>query len=57
MVFWESNWFKFTFEIVDYSENSMQLKLLDSDIRFEDYESSYPLRLSNGSVLTLQRQI
>lgn len=55
--FWENNWFKFTFEIVDYSENSMQLKLLDSDIRYDDYESSYPLRLSNGSVLTLQRQI
>lgn len=53
--FWESNWFKYTFEITEYTENSMRLKLSESLVRFEDYESDYPLRLSVGTVFTLKR--
>lgn len=53
--FWESNWFKYTFEIIEYTDNSMRLKLLESLVRFEDYENDYPLRFSVGMVFTLKR--
>lgn len=53
--FWEDNWFKYTFEITEYTDSRMKLKLSSSLIRFDDYEHDYPLRIPTGTTLTMQR--
>ena len=49
--------FSFKFEITAYTNNSIKLKLVESDFRFADYEKKYPLRTSVGTELTLERSI
>ena len=53
--FWEDNWFSYRFEVIEYSERQMKLKLLESSIRFCDYRDDYPLRLNNGVVINLRK--
>ena len=47
----------YKFEITAYTNNSMKLKLVESDFRFADHEKKYPLRTSVGTELTLERSI
>lgn len=47
--------FSYKFEITAYTNNSMTLKLVESDFRFANYEKKYPLRTSVGTELTLER--
>ena len=54
--FWEGNWFYYTFEVTNYTDNYMHLKLRESSIRFDDYEQNYPLRIDAGTVIMLQRE-
>lgn len=54
--FWEGNWFYYTFEVTNYTDNYMQLKLRESSIRFVDYEQNYPLRINTGTTIILQRE-
>jgi hypothetical protein len=49
--------FSYKFEITAYTNNSMKLKLVESDFRFADHEKKYPLRTSVGTELTLERSI
>lgn len=53
--FWMDSTFDYTFDITEYSDARMALTLKDSSIRFVDYKSYYPLRITNGTTLTLQR--
>lgn len=55
--FWIDGEFSYSFEITEYTPNTMKLKLDDSDFLFVDYESKYPLRTVNGTELTLERVI
>lgn len=55
--FWVDSDFSYKFEITAYTNNSMKLKLVESDFRFADYEEKYPLRTSVGTELTLERSI
>jgi len=54
--FWIDSTFDYTFDISEYTQTTMTLRLTDSSIRYDSYESRYPLRISNGTTLTLQRQ-
>lgn len=53
--FWEGNWFYYTFEVTNYTDSYMQLRLRESSIRFVDYEQNYPLRINTGTTIILQR--
>lgn len=55
--FWVDAEFSYSFEIIKYTSAQMVLKVVDSDFLYSDYESKYPMRIQNGTELTLERPV
>ena len=53
--FWSDSWFSYRFEVIEYNERQMKLKLLGSSVSSHTHENDYPLRMENGVVINLQR--
>lgn len=53
--FWEDNDFDYSFEIINYNDNYMELKLTGYCVRFGSYINNYPLRLENNTIIKLSR--
>ncbi len=53
--FWDDNYFDYQFEIINYNDTYMELKLLAHSVRFGSYIEKYPLMLEKNTILKLQR--
>ena len=54
--FWLDSDFSYTFDIVSFSEQRMVLRLSKSSVRYDSYIKDYPLRLKDGTTLTLTKE-
>lgn len=54
--FWESNHFDYTFDIVEYTDVKMILRLKSSDVECTDFKKDYPLPMEVGENIVLSKK-